>query len=376
MTSETTFEANTDTLFTPFKAGSLELNHRVVMAPLTRSRTGSDRVPTDLMREYYEQRSSAAMIISEATIISPTGAGYAFTPGIYNQAQIDGWKNITNAVQANGAKMISQLWHCGRISHPDLQPNGETPVAPSASIPGEASGQAFTEAGWQPFVEPRALTEGDIKALISDFRQAAANAKAAGFDGIEIHSANGYLLNQFLSDDVNKRTDSYGGSIENRARLLFEVLDAVSEVWPLDKIGVRVSPWNTFLEATLSDNGALYEYVITKLNEKGIAYLSVVELANDDLNRPKDKPDLPESINAFVRQYFKGPILTAGGFKAETAAAEIALGNTDMVAFGQPYIANPDLVERFKKGADLNTPDFDTFYGGDAKGYTDYPFLK
>ncbi len=363
-------------LFTPTRIGSIDLAHRIVMAPLTRARTASDRVPTALMAEYYGQRTSAAMIISEATIISPQGAGYAFTPGIYNQEQVEGWKNIVNTVHSKGSKMISQLWHCGRISHPSLQPENTTPSAPSASIPGEKSGQAFTETGWQPYVEPEALTTEGIKAVVADYRQAAINAKEAGFDGIEVHSANGYLLNQFLSDSVNKRSDAYGGSIENRARLLFEVLDAVSEIWPSDKIGVRISPWNTFLESYLSDNPALYEYVIRKLNDRNLAYLSVVELKNDPVNKPEDKADLPASITKFVRQYFSGPILTTGGFGAGTGNAEILNGNADIVGYGRDFIANPDLPERLKIGAPLNTPDYDSFYGGNHKGYTDYPFME
>ncbi len=363
-------------LFDKVTIGAWRLPHRIVMAPLTRSRAVSERIPNSMMAEYYIQRASAALIVTEATIISEQAAGYAYTPGIYNDAQIHGWKRIVDAVKSRGGHIVCQLWHCGRISHPSFQPDGGTPVAPSAIKPGESAGLAFTEEGWQPFVTPRALETNEISVILEDYRLAAENAKAAGFDGVEIHSANGYLINQFLCDGTNKRTDQYGGSIENRVHFLLEVLDTVSAVWTGDKIGVRISPWGVFLDCTDSDDAALYSHVCRELGKRELAYLSVVEREWLGDEAPEKDSSVAPSITAFVRNHYDGAILTAGGYTCKTACASVQAGAANLVAFGKAYIANPDLAERIRAHADLNEPDRDTFYGGDQKGYIDYPFME
>ena len=362
-------------LFDEITIGAWRLPHRITMAPLTRSRAGSDRQPNLMMAEYYAQRATAALIITEATIISEQAAGYAFTPGIYNDAQIEGWKRIVESVKARDGHIVCQLWHCGRISHPSLQPDGATPVAPSAIKPGESAGLAFTEEGFQPFVTPRALEESEISATLDDYRRAAENAKAAGFDGVEIHGANGYLINQFLCDGTNKRSDRYGGSIQNRTRFLLEALDAVGTVWTADRIGVRISPWGAFLDCSDSDAAALFSNACRELSKRELAYLSVVEREWLGDEAPEKDSSVPPSITAFVRDHYDGPILTAGGYTCRSACAMVQAGAADLVAFGKAYIANPDLAERIRARAPLNEPDRDTFYGGDRKGYTDYPFL-
>ncbi len=362
-------------LFDEVVIGAWRLPHRIVMAPLTRSRAGSERVPNEMMAEYYSQRASAALIVTEATIISQQAAGYAFTPGIYNDEQIRGWKRVVDSVKARDGRIVCQLWHCGRISHPSLQPNGATPVAPSAIKPGESAGLAFTEEGFLPFVTPRALEEDEISSTLEDYRRAAENAKTAGFDGVEIHAANGYLINQFLCDGTNRRTDRYGGSVEDRTRFLLEALDAVGAVWSSDRIGVRISPWGAFLDCVDSDPATLFRYVCRELNKRQLAYLSVVEREWLGDEAPEKDSSIPPSITAFVAEHYDGPILTAGGYTCKSACATVQAGAAHLVAFGKAYIANPDLAERIRALAPLNEPDRDTFYGGDHNGYIDYPFM-
>jgi len=357
-------------LLTPFKLGSYTLQNRIVLAPLTRNRTVADNVPNALMALYYEQRATAGLLISEATQVSPQGLGYPNTPGIHSPKQIEGWKLITNAVHAKGGKIFLQLWHVGRISHPDLQPNGELPVAPSAIAP---EGEVATYTGMKPYVTPRALELGEIPEIVDQYRIGAKNALEAGFDGVEVHSANGYLLDQFLQDNTNHRTDIYGGSLENRARLLMEVMEAVVDVWGSDRVGVRLSPSGTFGSMYDSNRAATFGYVAKELNRFNLAYLHLVAPRVEGFGSAEDQPDLGAD---FFRPIFNGTIITAGGYSFETGNAAIASGHADLVAFGRLYIANPDLPERFATNAPLNTPDRTTFYGGDAKGYTDYPTLQ
>lgn len=354
-------------LFSPIQLGAYTLPNRIVMAPLTRNRAGAGNVPHELNALYYEQRTSAGLIITEATQISPQGVGYPATPGIHSVEQIEGWKKVTTAVHNKGGRIFLQLWHVGRISHPSLQPNGELPVAPSAIAP---EGDAATYEGPKPFVTPRALELDEIPGIVEQYRQAAKNAFEAGFDGIEIHGANGYLLDQFLRDGTNHRTDAYGGSVENRARLLLEVTDAVVKETGGDRVGVRLSPSGTFNSMSDSNPKETFGYAIQALNPFNLAYLHLVEPTPGDL-RHGGKP-IPTSE---FRPLFNGNLITCGGFTKETANEVIATGTADLVAFGQLYIANPDLPERFRQGAALNEPDGSTFYGGDAHGYTDYPTL-
>ena len=357
-------------LLTPFKLGSYTLQNRIVMAPLTRNRTVADNVPNALMALHYEQRATAGLLISEATQVSPQGLGYPNTPGIHSPEQIEGWKLITNAVHAKGGKIFLQLWHVGRISHPDLQPNGDLPVAPSAIAP---EGEVATYTGMKPYVTPRALELAESPEIVEQYRIGAENALEAGFDGVEVHSANGYLLDQFLQDNTNHRTDIYGGSLENRARLLMEVMEAVVNVWGSDRVGVRLSPSGIFNSMYDSNRAATFGYVVKELNRFNLTYLHLVAPRVEGFGSAEDQPDLGAD---FFRPIFKGTIITAGGYSFETGNAAIASGNADLVSFGRLYIANPDLPERFAANAPLNKPDRNTFYGGDAKGYTDYPTLQ
>ncbi|NJR64335.1 MAG: alkene reductase [Leptolyngbyaceae cyanobacterium CRU_2_3] len=356
-------------LLSPVKLGRYQLPNRIVMAPLTRNRAGEGNVPRTLNVEYYAQRASAGLIVSEATQISPQGVGYPATPGIHSSEQIEGWKQVVNAVHAKGGRIFLQLWHVGRISHPSLQPNGELPVAPSAIAP---AGMASTYTGEQPFVTPRALELTEIPSIIDQYRQAAENALAAGFDGVEVHGANGYLLDQFLQDGTNQRTDQYGGSMENRARLLMEVVEAVIGVWGSDRVGLRLSPSGTFNSMSDADPQALFSYVISALNRFELAYLHLVE--------PRWTSATPEENIAALgvvafRKLYNGTLITAGGFDRDQGNGIIACGNADLVAYGRLFISNPDLPERFALDAPLNPYDRSTFYGGDQHGYTDYPTL-
>ncbi|TMV91692.1 alkene reductase [Thioclava sp. BHET1] len=354
----------TDTLFTPTKLGQIELANRFVMAPLTRNRA-PDLVPTDQTVEYYRQRASAGLIISEGTQISPMGQGYAWTPGIYNDAQVAGWKKVTDAVHGAGGKMVAQIWHVGRISVPQLL-DGRDPLAPSAIAAGS---KTFDGEGFVATTTPRAMTLDDIKTVLEEFRNASECAKAAGFDGVEIHAANGYLIDEFLRDTSNTRTDSYGGSIENRTRFLREVVDVVTEVWGPGRVGIRLSPWSNANNVGISsDTPALFGAVIDYLNTKDMAYVHLVE------GQTGGARDWPADGIETLRAKCKAPYIANNGY--DKAMAEQALSDgAAAVAFGRPFIANPDLPNRFAKGAELNALDGDTLYGGGAKGYTDYPAL-
>lgn len=354
-------------LFSPVKLGSMQLNNRIVMAPLTRNRAGEHGVPQPLNVTYYEQRASAGLIITEATPISVMAHGYPALPGIYTDAQVAGWKKITDAVHAKGGKIVIQLWHVGRISHPSLLPEGALPVAPSAIKP---AGKAFTYQGLVDYVTPRALETSELPGIVADYVHATKCALAAGFDGVEVHAANGYLLDQFLRDGTNQRTDQYGGSIENRTRLLLEVVKAVVDVAGADKVGVRLSPVNPFNDMQDSNPQALFNAVATALNQFDLAYLHVVEggIHGGGIADPFDFDAL--------RKLFKGAYMANLSYDKARGNAVIASGHADAVAYGVPFISNPDLVERFKLDAPLNEADSSTFYGGTEKGYTDYPFMK
>ena len=351
-------------LFTPITLGKLELPNRVVMAPLTRNRAGEGNVPTDLNAEYYRQRASAGLIISEATQVSPGGVGYPATPGIHSPEQVAGWRKLTDAVHGAGGRMFCQLWYCGRISHPSML-NGKLPVAPSAIRP---EGEAMTWEGPQPFVTPKALTEKEIEHIIGEYGRAARLAREAGFDGVEVHAANGYLIDQFLRDGSNRRDDRWGGALENRSRFLMRVLDTVFETWRPEEVGVRISPENRFNSMDDSDPATTFDYVAHQLGGLGLAYLHVLEGDMLSGERALDYRRL--------RDTFGGTYMANNGYDLERARAALANGDADLVAFGRLYIANPDLVARFREGASLNEPDAETFYGGDAHGYTDYPFLE
>ncbi len=354
-------------LFSPYKLDDLELPNRMVMAPLTRNRAGEGNVPGQLNATYYVQRASAGLIISEATQVCPEGLGYPATPGIHSPEQVAGWKLVTDAVHQHGGRIFLQLWHVGRISHPDLQPDGALPVAPSAIAP---KGEATTYEGMKPFVTPRALETAEIPSIIEQYRQGAKNALEAGFDGVEIHGANGYLLDQFLRDGTNQRTDEYGGSIENRARLLLEVTQAVTEVWGTARVGVRLSPSGTFNDMHDSDPLATFSYTAEALNRFGLAYLHLIEVVEADLRH--GGMEVPTS---FLRDHFTGTLIVNSGYDLDRSNAVLSSHKADLVAFGTLFIANPDLPQRFAVNAPLNPPDPSTFYGGGEKGYTDYPFL-
>lgn len=355
----------TTTLFSPIKLGACQLPNRIVMAPLTRMRA-PENIPTELMATYYRQRASAGLIISEATPIAPLGIGYPAIPCIYTDRQIDGWRQITDAVHAENGRIFLQLWHVGRISHPDFH-QGELPVAPSAIA---AKGNAVTPTGMQPFVTPRALAADELPGIVEQYRKAAGNALAAGFDGVEIHGANGYLLDQFLRDGTNKRTDRYGGRVENRCRLLLEVVDAVVAACGAERVGIRLSPSGTFNDMGDSDPEQLFVYLLNQLSRLNLAYLHLVDALDGDIRHGAKVVNL-----AVLRRAYQGNLIICGGYDYARAEQVLADGLADAVAFGQLYIANPDLVARFKLHAPLNTPDPATFYGGDDKGYIDYPAL-
>ena len=353
-------------LFSPVKLGSIALKNRMVMAPLTRNRAGEGGVPQAMNVTYYVQRASAGLIISEATPISAMAHGYPALPGIYTEAQVAGWKKVTDAVHAKGGKIVIQLWHVGRISHPSLLPNGAQPVAPSAIKP---NGKAFTYQGLVDYVEPRALALSELPSIVADYVHATKCALAAGFDGVEIHAANGYLLDQFLRDGTNKREDEYGGSIENRSRLLLEVTKAVVEVAGSDKVGIRISPVNPFNDMKDSNPQALFNHVVTALNPFKLAYLHVVEggIHGGGIADPFDFSAL--------RKHCQSAYMANLSYDKARGNAAIASGQADVIAYGVPFIANPDLVKRFSINAALNQADSSTFYGGTEHGYTDYPFL-
>jgi N-ethylmaleimide reductase len=358
-------------LHSAVKVGPYEFSHRVVLAPLTRMRAEEGARPGPLMAEYYAQRTSeGGFLISEATIAAPNGNGYLGAPGLYDDSQIAGWKQVTDTVHAKGGRIFLQLYHAGRQSNSQLQPGGAAPVAPSAVPHG---GVAYTEAGWIPNTPSRALTIAEIAELVESFRTAAIRGKQAGFDGVELHAANGYLFDQFLQDGSNKRTDIYGGSFENRARFLMEATQAVISVWGSDRVAVRLGPSGTWGDMSDSDPEGLFAYVAEELATMKLAYLHLIEprvLGNVD----DDSKDQNPVAAQLIRKHYKGTIIAAGGFKAHAAEAILQAGDADLVAFGRDFIANPDLPERLRLQLPLNPYDRPTFFGGTDVGYTDYPF--
>jgi N-ethylmaleimide reductase len=354
-------------LYTPFALGPIVLQNRLVMAPMTRSRA-TGNIPNALMTEYYAQRSSAGLIITEGTSSSPNGLGYPRIPGIFSTAQVDGWKAVTEAVHGKGTRIFLQLMHCGRISHPLNMPAGARVIAPSAVA---ASGEMYTDAeGMKPFPLPEAMTRDDIGATIAEYARAAKNAVAAGFDGVELHGANGYLLEQFIRPNSNLRTDCYGGSLENRARFVLEVVEAVKVAIGKERVGIRLSPFGVFNDMQLYDGmEEEYTWLARMLNDSGLACIHLVDHSS------MGAPPVPESMKAIFRNTFKGALILSGGYDAQRAESDLASGKCDLIAFGRTFIANPDLVERWKSGAALNLPDMDTFYSPGPKGYIDYPAL-
>jgi len=348
------------TLFDPIQIGDLTLKNRIFMAPLTRQRAGIERTPNLLMARYYAARASAGLILSEATSVSPQGVGYADTPGIWSPVQVAGWQRITDAVHQAGGRIFMQLWHVGRISDPIFL-NGELPVAPSAIA---AQGHVSLVRPERPYVTPRALETDEIPGIVAAFRQGAANAKAAGFDGVEVHGANGYLLDQFLQDSTNHRTDDYGGPVENRARLLLEVTDACIDEWGAQRVGVHLSPRGDSHTMGDSNPSATFGYVARELGHRRIAFIFVRESLGENRLAPQ------------LKAIFGGACIANEGFTKETAQQTLDAGEADAVAWGQLFIANPDLPRRFELNAPLNTPDASTFYGSGEKGYTDYPALE
>jgi N-ethylmaleimide reductase len=368
----------TQQLFQPARLGCYELPHRIVMAPLTRSRARQPgNIPTPLNASYYAQRASAALIVSEATQVSQQGQGYAWTPGIHSHEQVEGWRIVTGAVHGAGGLIFLQLWHVGRISHPALQPDGMLPVAPSAIKP---AGQAFIEnengeGALVPFVAPRALQTEEMPYIVQQYVRGAKNALAAGFDGVEIHAANGYLLDQFINSSTNQRTDPYGGSIENRARLLMEVVEAVREVWGADRVGVRLSPLGTFNDMGDEDPESTFAYIAEKLSDYSLAYLHLVNPAAAEFEKGTQPNPRALGMLELMRERYRGTLIVAGGFDRDSAEAFVVQGRADLIAFGRKFLANPDLPERLRLRAALNADDPSSYYGGGAKGYTDYPTL-
>jgi 2,4-dienoyl-CoA reductase-like NADH-dependent reductase (Old Yellow Enzyme family) len=346
-------------LFTPLRLGDLELPNRIIMAPLTRCRSSEGRVPNALMRDYYVQRASAGLIISEATSVTPMGVGYPDTPGIWSDEQIEGWKPITRAVHEAGGRIVLQLWHVGRLSH-SFYLNGALPLAPSAIA---ANGHVSLLRPRQPYPVPRALDLAEIPGVVEAYRRGAENAKMAGFDGVELHGANGYLLDQFLQDSANKRTDRYGGTIENRARLMLLATDAVIEIWGARRVGMHLAPRGDAQSMGDSDPKATFGYVARELGKRGIAFICAREHEG------------PDSLGPYLKKEFGGAYVVNEGFTQETAEAVLARNEADAVAFGQLFIANPDLPERFRRRAPLNEPKPATFYAKGPEGYTDYPAL-
>lgn len=360
---------NSTKLFEPYKLGPITLPNRMAMAPLTRNRAvPPGMVPSPLAVEYYGQRASAGLLITEASQVSQQGQGYQDTPGIYSKEQVEGWRRVTDRVHERGGRIFIQIWHVGRISHTSLQAGGGKPVAPSAI---RAKGKTFVNGTFADISEPRALELSEIPGIIDDFKRGAANALAAGFDGVEIHGANGYLLDQFLEDGTNHRTDDYGGSVQNRARLLLEVVDAVCDVWQRDRVGVRLSPGGTFNDMSDSDPVATFSHAVRELARRNLAYLHLIEPA-----QRQGEHATPDLSARYFRTLYPRTIIVAGGYNLKRANAVLKAGFADLVAFGQLFLANPDLPERFRRNAALNEPDPQTYYGGGAKGYIDYPDLS
>ena len=359
----------TEKLFTPFTAGEIVADNRLVMAPLTRNRADNETGEvSDMHVEYYRQRAGAGIIITEATQISPEGKGYFQTPGIHTEGQVAAWRKVTDAVHSEGGRIVIQLWHVGRISHTSLQPEGAKPVAPSAIAAGV---KTFTANGFEDTSEPRALDLDEMPRLVADYAHAAETAKKAGFDGIEVHAANGYLLDQFLKTGSNKRDDAYGGSVENRARLLFEVLDAVTKVWGGERVGLRLSPFSPANGIEDANPQETFEYVVEGLNRYNLSYLHLVEGATGGSRKLDDG----ESIAA-LRALFKGPYMANNGYDREMALEAVANDKADLIAVGRPFIANPDLPRRWQMNGPLNKGDTDTYYGGGREGFTDYTALE
>jgi len=358
-----TFDASP--LFQPFRLGDLDLPNRIVMAPLTRNRAthGSD-APNELAATYYRQRAAAGLLISEATQISQQGQGYIWTPGLYTEAQVVGWRGVTKTVHEAGGRIFAQMWHVGRISHTSLQPGQGAPVAPSAI---RAKTKTFIETGFAEVSEPRALALPEIAAIIEDYATAAANTKRAGFDGVELHAANGYLIDQFLRDGTNKREDGYGGSIENRVRFALEAVDAVLKVWPASRVGIRIAPVSPANDISDSNPAALFGHLVARLSERRLAYIHVIEGAT------QGDRDIASFDYMALRRGFGGAYIANNGYTRELAIETLAADRADLIAFGRPFISNPDLVERLRIGAELAPIDRATLYGGGAKGYTDYP---
>jgi N-ethylmaleimide reductase len=358
-------------LFDPIQLGDIALANRIVMAPLTRDRAAPGRVPYALNALYYEQRADpatgAGLIISEGTQIGPLGQGYLDTPGVYSPEQLAGWKRVTDAVHAKGGRIVAQIWHVGRISHTSLLPQGEQPVSSTAKI---AQTKTFTPTGFDPVSQPRALTTEEVGRVVDQFRQAARNAIDAGFDGVEVHGANGYLIDQFLRDGTNHRDDAYGGPIANRVRFLVEVTGAVIGEVGAKRVGVRLSPVSPSNDASDSDPASVFGFAVDKLDELKPIYIHVVEGATGGAR------DFGGSFDFLaLRQRFRGTYVANNGYSLDLASEAIECGRADLIAFGKPFIANPDLVTRLRNGAPLAVPDKATFYGGGARGYTDYPAL-
>jgi N-ethylmaleimide reductase len=351
-------------LFSALQVGALKLPNRILMAPLTRCRADQDHVPTPLMAEYYSQRASAGLIIAEATAVMPGCSAFGADPGVHNDAQVAGWKQVTDTVHAKGGRIVLQLWHGGRACHPLLN-HGAIPVAPSA-IP-ITNDEVHTPQGKVPYVTPRALEDDEIPTIIAGFQSAAENAKTAGFDGVEIHGANGYLLDEFLRDGSNQRSGAYGGSVENRARLMLEVLEATIDVWGSDLVGLRLSPLNSYNSMRDSDPIGTFTWLATRLNDYNLAYLHVMR--GDFLGEQQGDVLTP------IREAYTGVLVGNTGYTAEEAERAIANGQLDAIAFGTPFLANPDLPNRFARNAPLNAPDPSKFYSSGAQGYTDYPYL-
>ena len=361
-------------LLSTVKIGPYELKNRVAMSAMTRCRTGQNNVPNEMNVTYYAQRASAGLIMTEATQISPQGIGYMNTPGIHTPEQTMGWKPVTDAVHEKGGIIFLQLMHCGRVSHPLLMEGGESPVAPSSII---LEGEVYTPKGKLPYEVPRALETDEIPAIVNDYRNASRFALDAGFDGVEVHAANGYLPNQFLESGSNQRTDRYGGTIQNRARFVLEVIDAVTGICGQDRVGLHISPCNPFNSMNDADPEETYQYLVNEVNAFELAYLNAVEI---DLSEPGayDMPNFNAALNYItfeLKKIFSGTYITNGGYDLESGNAVLSSGNADIVSYGRHILANPDLPERFARNAPLNEPDPNTFYLGEEKGYIDYPFL-
>jgi N-ethylmaleimide reductase len=354
-------------LFSPYRLGELELSNRIVLSPMTRSRAIDGNVPNPIAATYYAQRASGGLLITEATQVSPQGVGYIRTPGLHSAAQVAGWRKITDAVHRAGGTIFAQLWHVGRVSHPDFH-KGALPVAPSAL---EVAGEAFTNNGKVKIVTPRALELHELPGIVSQFQTAAENAKAAGFDGVELHGANGYLLDQFLRDGSNRRTDAHGGSVKNRSRLPLEVAEAVVGVWGSQRVGYKLSPH--FVGYSMSDSNPIetFSYLSEQLNRLGLGYLHIGEA----IAGPMAAPAGTVRVTPLLREIFNGTMIVNGGYDAHSGRASIARGEADLVAFGVPFLANPDLPARYRNNSSLNPPDPATFYAGEEKGYIDHPAL-